>query len=148
MNTFANYIVDDFPKIKVIFGNNIKNNDDYKKFEDDWLKCYEYKKKFIFIFDTSNVGMINIKYMYRLTLFIKSLKKKIINNPNNFNYLQYSIIIVNNFYIKHLLNLTFMIQKPVAPVYIIDKKYNFEKLYYNLKNNEIINDDEVIYISN
>ena len=86
--------------------------------------------------------------MYRLTLFIKSLKKKIINNPNNFNYLQYSIIIVNNFYIKHLLNLTFMIQKPVAPVYIIDKKYNFEKLYYNLKNNEIINDDEVIYISN
>ena len=41
-----------------------------------------------------------------------------------------------------------MIQKPVAPVYIIDKKYNFEKLYYNLKNNEIINDDEVIYISN
>ena len=147
MNQFAHYILDEFPKIKVKFQNNIQNKEDYYLFEKEWLDCYNYKKPFIFEFDTTNVGMIHIKYVYKLTKFIHNLKKKKINNPNEFNFLQYSIIIVNNWYIKHLLNITFMIQKPVAPVYIVEKNYDIEKLYYKLENKLLINDNEIIIIS-
>jgi hypothetical protein len=147
MNQFAHYIFDEFPKIKVKFQNNIQNKEDYYLFEKEWLDCYNYKKPFIFVFDTTNVGMIHIKYVYKLTKFIHNLKKKKYNNPNEFDFLQYSIIIVNNWYIKHLLNITFMIQKPVAPVYIIEKNYDIEKLYYKLENKLLINDNEIIFIS-
>lgn len=147
MNQFAHYILDEFPKIKVKFQNNIQNKEDYYLFEKEWLDCYNYKKQFIFVFDTTNVGMIHIKYVYKLTKFINNLKKKKYNNPNEFDFLKYSIIIVNNWYIKHLLNITFMIQKPVAPVYIIEKNYDIEKLYYKLENKLLINDNEIIIIS-
>ena len=147
MNQFAHYILDEFPKIKVKFQNNIQNKEDYYLFEKEWLDCYNYKKHFSFVFDTTNVGMIHIKYVYKLTKFIHNLKKKKFNNPNEFDFLQYSIIIVNNWYIKHLLNITFMIQKPVAPVYIIEKNYDIEKLYYKLENKLLINDNEIIIIS-
>lgn len=40
-----------------------------------------------------------------------------------------------------------MIQKPVAPVYIIEKNYNIEQLYYKLENKLLINDNEIIIIS-
>ena len=147
MNQFAHYILDEFPKIKVKFQNNIQNKEDYYLFEKEWLDCYNYKKHFSFVFDTTNVGMIHIKYVYKLTKFIHNLKKKKLNNPNEFDFLQYSIIIVNNWYIKHLLNITFMIQKPVSTVYIIEKNYDIEKLYYKLENKLLINDNEIIIIS-
>ena len=147
MNQFAHYILDEFPKIKVKFQNNIQNKEDYYLFEKEWLDCYNYKKHFSLVFDTTNVGMIHIKYVYKLTKFIHNLKKKKFNNPNEFDFLQYSIIIVDNWYIKHLLNITFMIQKPVAPVYIIEKNYDIEKLYYKLENKLLINDNEIIIIS-
>ena len=147
MNQFAHYILDEFPKIKVKFQNNIQNKEDYYLFEKEWLDCYNYKKQFIFVFDTTNVGMIHIKYVYKLTKFIHNLKKKKFNNPNEYDFLQYSIIIVNNWYIKHLLNITFMIQKPVSTVYIIEKNYDIEKLYYKLENKLLIEDNEIIIIS-
>lgn len=146
MNQFAHYIFDEFPQVKVYFQNNIQNNEDYYLFEKEWLNCYNYKKHFSFIFDTTNVGMINIKYVYKLTKFISDLKEKIKNKPNEFNFLQYSIIIVNNWYIKHLLNITFMIQKPIAPVYIVEKNYNINKLYHKLENKLLIDETEIIVI--
>ena len=148
MIQFANYIFDDFPQIKVYFQNNIQNDEDYYLFEKDWLNCYSYKNPFSFVFDTTNVGMIHIKYVYKLTKFIRDLKEKIKNKPNEFNFLQYSIIIVNNWYIKHLLNITFMIQKPIAPVYIVEKNYEINNLYYKLENKLLIDENEIIVISN
>lgn len=148
MNQFAHYILDDFPQIKVYFQNNIQNNDDYYLFEKEWINCYNYKKPFSFLFDTTNVGMIHIKYVYKLTKFISNLKEKILKKPYKFDFLEYSIIVVDNWYIKHLLNITFMIQNPVAPVYIIEKNYDIEKLYHKLENNLLINENEIIVISN
>ena len=148
MNQFAHYILDDFPQIKVYFQNNIQNNDDYYLFEKEWINCYNYKKPFSFLFDTTNVGMIHIKYVYKLAKFISNLKEKILKKPYKFDFLEYSIIVVDNWYIKHLLNITFMIQKPVAPVYIIEKNYDIEKLYHKLENNLLINENEIIVISN
>ena len=40
-----------------------------------------------------------------------------------------------------------MIQKPVSHVYIIEKNYAIEKLYYKLENKLLINDNEIIIIS-
>jgi len=147
MNQFAHYILDEFPKIKVKFQNNIQNKEDYYLFEKEWYNCYNYKKPFTFEFDTTDVGMIHIKYVYKLTKFIHNLKKKKKYNPNEFDFLQYSIIIVNNWYIKHLLNITFIIQKPVSTVYIIEKNYDIKKLYYKLENKLLIDDNEIIIIS-
>ena len=67
--------------------------------------------------------------------FIYKLKKKPIQ------YLQKSIIIVNNSFIQSLLDLIFFIQSPVAPVYIIEKSDNVQKI---LDNN--LNDIDYKYI--
>ena len=40
-----------------------------------------------------------------------------------------------------------MIQKPVSTVYIIEKNYDIEQLYYKLENKLLINDNEIIIIS-
>ena len=42
-----------------------------------------------FLFDTRDVGFINIKYAYKMSSFIKNMKE------NEQNYLQFTIIIVN-----------------------------------------------------
>ena len=47
-----------------------------------------------------------------MALFIKKLKKE------KYHYLKKSIILVNNEMIKNMLDIVFMIQRPVAPVYI------------------------------
>ena len=91
MNQFAHYILDEFPKIKVKFQNNIQNKEDYYLFEKEWLDCYNYKKHFSFVFDTTNVGMIHIKYVYKLTKFIHNLKKK--NIIIQLNLIFYNIVL-------------------------------------------------------
>ena len=77
-----------------------------------------------------------------MTKFISSLK--------NFKhqYLQKSLIIVSNKYIKYLLNLIFIIQKPVAPVYIYNVNkgipYDYDELLNNINNNEL-NEFSIVY---
>ena len=55
---------------------------------------------------------ISIKYAIKMTLFIKSLRKE------PYHYLQKSLILVNDKYIKRLLDFVFTLQSPVAPVYL------------------------------
>ena len=59
-----------------------------------------------------------------MSAFIHRLKKE----PEQ--YLQKSIILVNNSFIQNLLDLIFFIQSPVAPVYIIRAK---KKIFKNIK---------------
>jgi hypothetical protein len=40
-----------------------------------------------------------------------------------------------------------MIQRPVSTVYIIEKNYDIEQLYYKLENKLFIDDNEIIIIS-
>ena len=65
-----------------------------------------------------------------MTLFIENLKKrkKKLNNV----YLLKSIIICNNTYQKKILDWVFYIQKPVAPVYIVNNYNEANELYENL----------------
>ena len=60
----------------------------------------------------------------------KIINKKI--DVRNLKLLDFSIIIVHNWYIKQLLNGIFEIQKPVSTVYIVEKT--------NLQLNELIQD--------
>ena len=57
--------------------------------------------------------------------FIHELKN------NDYQYLKYSVIIVKNKAIQYLLNIIFKIQKPVAPIYMIeDSSENKKNSFY------------------
>ena len=83
--------------VHVKLNKKIENNNDFNTFLNKWRELYEKKKNFIFIFDTSNVGFIPIKYSIQMSLFIKKLKKE------KHQYLQKSIIYVNNNIVKRCL---------------------------------------------
>ena len=143
MDKFANFDKSNFPIIKVNFNKTIKDYKQYQQFERDWLSCYMNSKEFIFLFDTTNVGFVNPQYAYYLSNFIYKLK-----NELKFDLLKYSIIKVANNYIKHLLNITFMIQSPVAPVYLVEKDIDMDNLVNDIENKKIIKDNNIFYISN
>jgi hypothetical protein len=128
------------PQINVHFNNTINNKNEYLEFEKDWLKCYQENKDFFFVFNTSNVGYINPSYVYNLTLFIQDLKSK------KFNHLLYSIIIVNNWYIKQLLFWVFQVQKPVSNVYIVENNINISELINDIQNNKIIKNEKIVIV--
>ena len=106
------------PLICVEFNNGIENNADYANFIKNWTGLYQEKEDFYFLFDTTNTSMIGIKYAIKMSGFIKKLKEF------PYQYLQQSVRIVKDRYIKFLLNIVFMIQKPVAPVYMNNYKDN------------------------
>ena len=97
------------PLICVEFNNGIADNDDFNDFIRRWTLLYKGQTDFYFLFDTANTSMVGIKYAIKMSRFIKKLKEF----PHQ--YLQQSVIIVKDKYIKFLLNIVFMIQKPVAP---------------------------------
>jgi len=137
---WANYNYSNFPIVKVDFNNSINNDNEFKDFLVNWTLLYQNKKDFSFIFDTTKVGFVNPKYCFKMTKFIWKLKKF----PHQ--YLQKSIIIVSNSYIKYLLHIIFKIQKPVAPVYLYSTKttVNYKLLLKKIENNEL-DDFNIVY---
>lgn len=119
---FAKYDYSNFPLVKIDLSGNIKNNEDFLNFTNQWLKLYDNEKEFEFIFNTYNCGLINPKYCLYTALFIKKIKQRKIQ------YLKKSTIYVYNKYIFHLLKIIFYIEKPVAPINIIfyDKLNNLK----------------------
>jgi hypothetical protein len=101
-----------FPIIKVSFNADKQVEAEFDSFLDDWLQLYKEEREFYFIFDTCKLGMLNIKYAYKMSKFIKELKKR------DQQFLKKSLIIVKNQYISFLLNIVFNITKPVANVYL------------------------------
>jgi len=68
-----------------------------------------------------------------MSKFISKLKEEKIQ------FLQKSIIIINNNIVKYMLNIIFNIQKPVAPVYLIELDDNT-----NIKIIKIINNEPIL----
>ena len=108
---FVQFNYDNFPNVHVTFGK-LNSTEEFYILTNEWLRLYEQKNPFTLIFDSSNLEVYNIKYSLKMSAFIYRLKKE----PTQ--YLQKSIIIVNNSFIQSLLDLIFFIQSPVAPVYI------------------------------
>ena len=131
---WANYDYSKFPIVKVDFNNTINNEHEFSDFLIKWLLLYENKKDFSFIFNTVDVGFVNPKYCFKMTKFIMKLKKF------SHQYLQKSLIVVSNKYIKYLLNFIFRLQKPVASVYIYSlkekEKVNYDLLLKKIEDNE------------
>ena len=111
---FVSFDETEYPIVRVNFTGVVRNDNDFSQFTNKWLELYERNANFTFIFDTRNMGIMGPKYCLKMASFIKELKKRQIQ------YLEKSIIIVSNRYIRFLLWLIFKIQKPVAPVYITD----------------------------
>ena len=121
---FTKYHSDSIVSVKL--NKNIIDDNDFNDFLTNWLWLYELKKDFSFVFDCEDVGYIPIKYCFKMSMFIKSLRKR------DYQYLQKSIIFINNPKVKRLLDIILYIQPPVAPVYIINDKNLIEEI---LKNN-------------
>ena len=131
---FVQFNYDNFPNIHVTFGK-LNSNEEFNILTNEWLRLYEQKSPFTFIFDSSNLEVYNIKYSFKMSAFIHRLKKE----PEQ--YLQRSIILVTNSFIQNLLDLIFFIQSPVAPVYIIRDPDSVQKILDNS-----LNDIEYKYI--
>tara|TARA_B100000035_G_scaffold300312_1_gene295861 strand:+ start:1738 stop:2139 length:402 start_codon:yes stop_codon:yes gene_type:complete len=118
---FVQFNYDNFPNVYVTFGK-LNSTEEFNILTSEWLRLYEQKIPFTFIFDSSNLEVYNIKYSFKMSAFIHRLKKE----PEQ--YLQKSIILVTNSFIQHLLDLIFFIQSPVAPVYIVREKEDIQKI--------------------
>ena len=123
---FAQFDNSQFPLVQVNLAKTIESNKDFQNFLDEWMKYYNEKKDFTFIFDTTNVGFPPIKYCFKMSSFIKKLRRE------EKQYLQKSIIIVNSKTVMRLLNLIFFLQAPVAPVEMTEDEK--EKVLANPEN--------------
>ena len=126
---WANYDYSQEPIIKVEFEKNISKEEDFNEFLKEWIKLYEQKKDFFFILDTRNVGLIKMKYVNKMVKFIKKMKLF------EYQYLQKSIIIVDNTIIRYLLNIIFKLTKPLATVHIVSNKTILDD-FNNIENKE------------
>jgi len=114
---FFSYDEEKFPIVIFKFDGHIQSNSDFDLFLKKWEDLYKYNKKFILVFDTLNMDFPHIKYCFKMTAFIKKLRKK---DPQ---YLQKSYIITENNFVVSLLKLIFFIQPPVANVYLTNELY-------------------------
>jgi len=110
---FAVYEYENFPEVKVILNGAPENESEFQLFLDQWLKLYEDKQNFSFIFDTKDISYANPTYCYKIANFISELKKR------DVQYLQSTTIMNMNSFMNKLLELVFYIQSPIAPVTII-----------------------------
>lgn len=109
---WATFNYNNFPIISVDFDGKVKNDEELQIFLDEWTRIYTFNKKFTLIFNTSKVGWIDMSYGLKMRNFINNLKED--QKP----YLERSIIIVSNIWIKMLLNFIFNVDKPLAPVFL------------------------------
>jgi hypothetical protein len=115
-NKWATFDTSEFPVVNVKFSRNIDSEQHFEQFLNDWLELYEKKEDFTFNFDTTDVGLVNIKYAYKMSKFVKKLKR-----DYSIQYLKESTIQVSSMYVKGLLKLIFFLQEPVCPIYITKK---------------------------
>ena len=140
---FAQYNYDNFPVVFVSFSESIDSETEFDQFLNEWLILYHNRQNFSYIFDTRNMKNISPKYAIKMTLFIKNLRKE------PYHYLQKSLILVNDKYIKRLLDFVFTLQSPVAPVYLwhVNEEYDKEYLINTLNTiNRVDLKDDMIYI--
>ena len=109
---FVEFDESDFPIVRVKFNGSVRKEEDFLAFTDGWERLYDRGEKFIFMFDTTNMGFMGPTYCFRMSAFIRKLKKR------DTQFLQRSIIYVDSRWTKFLLWLIFKLQSPVAPVYI------------------------------
>ena len=140
---FSEYDRSSFPLVKVkIVG--VPNDNDFDEFLRQWLLLYEEMNDFLFLFDIRELGDVSLKYCVKMSMFIYKLRKR------EHQYLQKSVIVLNDNKIQRLLDFIFAIQSPVADVFVYNNNTeSIEELvlfshninYFNLEEYE-----NVIYV--
>ena len=88
---------------------------------------------YYYIFHTSGVSGASLKYCVRMSNFIKYLKKR---QKRGTQHLQASIIIVNRAYVRFFLKIIFLLQRPVADVYLVPDITTANNIYSLLINQQ------------
>ena len=127
---FTEFSIHNFPRVYIKLNENIKNDEDYENFTNNWLNLYQRRQYYYLIIDTTLTGLINLKYVIKIANFIKWLKNNV-NNLYDNQWLQYSIILVRNNFVLQLFNIIFNITKPIAPVFLI-----YDNININIINDE------------
>jgi hypothetical protein len=123
--TFYRFDCSNFPAVKVLFTKNIEKKY-VKKFFDDCLTIYNYKKPFYMIYDTSSLYTAPSTFIYKLVRFIKKIKKM------EEEYLMKSILIATDtIFARCLLNSAMSFTCPAADLYIYWKKENDNSINVN-----------------
>lgn len=129
----------EYPYVYITFNHeNITNDNSVEAFCETWLNISNDKKPYIIVFDALQVQYVKPTFIFKIVNFMKKLRKQ---EPQ---YLQYSIIIINNAFIRGLMKMVFRIQKPVAPIYLCKSSDELielhNKIHHNQIKSEILND--------
>ena len=131
---FSQYDYTNFPVVKLKLTSYIKNDEEFNEFTKHWIKLYNNKKDFLFIIDTRNMELCSVKYCILMGLFLRSLKSR---NPH---YLKQSIIIIKNNIVRQMLSVIFLIEKPIATVYLTySEPQNYTLLNPYISQNDLNN---------
>ena len=133
---FATFDTSLYPRINIFLNGAIENDDDYRSFVTQWENSYLNNiRKFTFVMNTLkyNASISDLRYSFRLSAFINSIKEKR-KQDRKYNRLQRSIIIVNSTLVRYLLETVFFFQQPLAPVYIVESVEKANQLFYNFEN--------------
>lgn len=142
---FSEYDRSSFPLVKVkIVGVPNDNDNDFDEFLRQWLQLYEEMNDFSFLFDIRELGDVSLKYCVKMSMFIYKLRKR------EHQYLQKSVIVLNDNKIQRLLDFIFAIQSPVADVFIYNNNTDsIEELEYFANTISLVGLEEyenVIYV--
>ena len=132
---WATFDDSNFPYVNIKMRGVPENDEDFQNFITTW-DSYNLQRNhvpYIFIFDTTEVGFVNIKYAFRMSSFIKQLK------TSEHQYLRGSIIVTGGVWSRFLLKIIFWTQRPVAPVYLTDNnnedfiKNLYSEIYFGIE---------------
>lgn len=132
---WATFDDSNFPYVNIKMLGVPENDEDFQNFITTW-DSYNLQRNhvpYIFIFDTTEVGFVNIKYAFRMSSFIKQLK------TSEHQYLRGSIIVTGGVWSRFLLKIIFWTQRPVAPVYLTDNnnedfiKNLYSEIYFGIE---------------
>jgi len=117
----------------------IDNNNDniiaeytFNRFIALWKDLYKNKTYFCFLFNTMSLTAVSPHFYYKLVTFLKTLKQ------HNTQYLNFSIIIINNNFVKMLVNTILKIVHPITTIYIVKSINTANELLDIITSNNIV----------
>jgi hypothetical protein len=129
-----------FPIVIIEFNSMEITENDFEVFLNFWQNIYNHDKDFMLIFDTTNMSIPSLKYCFKMSVFIKNLRKM------EKQYLKKSIMIMKNQTLCNMLDFIFYLQPPVADIHITKETLSdiMEKIK---KNNDICDISRIEYIN-
>lgn len=98
-------------KVRITFTGAPQKDEEFHAFLKDMTKkLYKPKRKMAILFDTRNLGMLNMGYASGLGSWIKE------NKEQAKAYLNRSCVLIDNIVVRGFTNLLFSIQTPTAPM--------------------------------